>query len=734
MRRKAYELLLFLLERNGQIVLKEELVEHLWPGQQVEESNLSQQIYQLRTLLSVGTPPVEYIRTYPRVGYSFDQPIIILDPEEVPSGPVEIPSGQFVDDTGSLEESSRHLPPAPDDGLKGAGPPTFEEPTPSKSPVSTPQPLRVKQRGEALFSTRVIKHVAVLLSLLMVTIIGIMTIRNTLRDSDNRPVSDRSTPLINPFTTLSGVEEHPAYSPDGKLIAFNNEGAALDNHDIYVKLSSEGDALRITSHLDDELKPTWSPDSRELAFLRKSKDPDSKSQVIIIPALGGSERFVTEARDGLDWSPISQQLAIADQERPGAPMAIFLVDTDGANRRQATNPDASLRYEDNHPKFSPDGSRIAFIRKSGSSSSDLYIVDLESGRETALTKDQAQLTSFDWSPTGEQIYFVSNRKVNQRLWVVDVRIGRVRLVKGLPIDLDHISISPDRRSLAYSRSTIDTIIDLASLPISLGSNLKPICKINSSRGDESPRFSPDGSRLVYTSNRNGFTELWLSTSDCSRNVPLTNFTDGEVGSPRWSPDGSAIVFDRGEGGRSNIYRIQVDGTGLQKLTANSFDDMMPSWSPDGKLIYFTSTRDGQRRIWQIPSTGGTATPLTLGDAFEALPSPDGTTLYFTRKGRIWQKRLPTGEEEQIRELAHLLISRYWTVDQSSLYFVTKESGQKPKINQFLFSTRQIIPLGEVPGFLLPTLPGISVHEKTGQMAIAYIQYRVGDIMVASNWE
>jgi Tol biopolymer transport system component/DNA-binding winged helix-turn-helix (wHTH) protein len=718
LRRKTYELLLFLLERRGTVITKEELVERLWPGQMVEESNLSQHIYQLRSLLGESPTKQPYIQTVPRIGYNFAYPVDILPPEPpalgaLTNGMMEGLEDPFLIDTGEISLSSPFLEIAESDSGPAAA---------TNLPVSSD--VSPGEKGVRKWIPRGSK-VRLLLILVPVLLVALSFAYWALREESESVVT------IEPFTTLSGMEQDPAFSPDGNLLAFSSEEMTLNNRDIYVKLVNKGEPLRITSHPQDDFKATWSPDSKLLAYLRRPKQCDTKSEVVIIPALGGSERVVTEASDGLDWSPDGRKLVLTDTDRPGGPMGLYLVSTSGTDRTRITNRENSPQYHDSNPKFSPDGNRIAFLRSWSHTSADVYLVDLQSRQEMALTRDRGKLTNLDWSPDGRKIYFVSNRMVNQRIWSLDLQTGALQMVKGLPIDIEDFALSPDGKTLAYVQAMIDTVVDLR--PLSPPSPTPP-CVINSSRGDDSPRLSPNGKKLVFVSNRSGFYELWLSNSDCTENIQLTRFSGHGVGSPRWSPDGRAIVFDRSTERQTEIYRIQADGTGLVQLTIDPSEDAMPAWSSDGSAIYFTSARGGEHQIWKMPSEGGPAQRVTSGPGRDAVPSADGRLLYFLREGALWQKQLPDGEENAIPELARFSVGRFWSLDLSRLHFVTQNHEEYPKIYQFDLGRRQITSLGEVPGFLPRWVPGISASGAGNRMAIAYVRYKIGDIMLAKGWE
>ena len=105
--------------------------------------------------------------------------------------------------------------------------------------------------------------------------------------------------------------------------------------------------------------------------------------------------------------------------------------------------------------------------------------------------------------------------------------------------------------------------------------------------DTQPDWSPDGTKIAFTSSRDGATEIYLMNADGTGQTRLTtNSTSNSE--PAWSPDSANIVFTSFRDGNFEIYLMNADGTGQTRLTTNTANDFDPAWSPDGTTIAFTS--------------------------------------------------------------------------------------------------------------------------------------------------
>jgi TolB protein len=140
----------------------------------------------------------------------------------------------------------------------------------------------------------------------------------------------------------------------------------------------------------------------------------------------------------------------------------------------------------------------------------------------------------------------------------------------------------------------------------------------------------------------------------SRRV-LANFK-GSNSAPAWSPDGSklALVLTRDNNG-SQLYVMNADGSGLQRLTFGGGIDTEPSWSPDGQTLLFTSDRGGSPQIYQMPVSGGTARRMTFDGNYNVSPSwsSDGKRFAFVQRSegrfRIAVQDIATGQVQVLTD-------------------------------------------------------------------------------------
>jgi Tol biopolymer transport system component len=495
-----------------------------------------------------------------------------------------------------------------------------------------------------------------------------------------------------PLTSLPGLENYPALSPDGSSVAFTWGGPKGDNPDVYVQLiGSAGSALRLTADPLNDFNPVWSPDGHWIAFLRLNASGDA-SELRLVPPLGGPERKLADVRVGarfvsppyIAWLPDATGLVATDAPAGNEAARLVVVALDTGEKRPLTEP-APPAAGDAHPAVSPDGRWLVFRRNaSGLYAGELHRLALAKGwratgepeRLTPVTLD-AEHPAF--LPDSREIVF----SARGALWRLDAAVRRAEEARpqrlafvGEDGRMPTISRGRSGRGarLVYVRGFDDFNIwrvdtAAAGAPTALA--------ISSSRSDGMPQLSPDGRRVAFASDRSGDWEIWLADLDGSDAVQLTSLGARVTGYPHWSPDGAAIVFHSNLEGQPEIFLVPASGGKPRQLTNHPASDAFPSFSRDGRVVYFSSTRSGSENIWKLPVSGGEAERVSNEPGTVPCESPDGEYLYYLetlfQPSPLWRRRHQGGAPEKIVE--GVVLGNY-AVLEHGVYFVDRPSTQQ----------------------------------------------------------
>jgi Tol biopolymer transport system component len=498
---------------------------------------------------------------------------------------------------------------------------------------------------------------------------------------------------IAPLTTDGGWKASPELSPDGQMVAYEwiAPGSTGQSSDIYVQAVGPGTRpVRLTEHQASDRSPAWSPDGRQIAFVRALEEG---AAIYLIPSLGGQERRVYESPElrgyRLSWSPDGQWLAFSERSTEEEPYRIVGLSLDSLATRTFSSRSAKLPG-DKEPSFSPDGSQIAFVRSTGGDfvfgEQDVWVQPVEGGEARRLTsRSYEHCYAPVWTQDGREVLFTQR--------TADWHILRVSLEGGEPRPLGGVGASARSPSIGGGRMVYVQLDvgskDIWRVPGRSASRLDrtPERLIVSSQDDNLGAYSPDGKKIAFQSYRSGGVgNIWACKSDGSDPRQLTSF-EGHSGSPDWSPDSRRIAFDSAEAGDFNIYVIDAEGGIPLRLTREPSKDAVPSWSRDGRWIYFSSDRSGSQQIWKIPAEGGSAVQVTRSGGIFGQESWDGRHLYYVESapGGVW--RVPTTGGKAVPVLSELIFWFNLAVVEDGLYFAP--SLRSPYTIQFLdFDSRQ----------------------------------------------
>lgn len=200
---------------------------------------------------------------------------------------------------------------------------------------------------------------------------------------------------------------------------------------------------------------------------------------------------------------------------------------------------------------------------------------------------------------------------------------------------------------------------------------------------------PSGDDIAFVSSRDGDYAIYLMDADGSGEGRVTEErgdTSTEAGvlfqtDPAWSPDATRIAFASAREGSFDIYVMEADGTGTERLTSSSANDKGPSWSPDGRRIAFSRSEDGGH-VWVMDADGTRARRLTDELAEESEPSwsPDGRLIAYTRRAsgsdlrEIWVARPDGSGRRRVTQLGAKSYGPDWSPDSERLAFSADRDG------------------------------------------------------------
>jgi Tol biopolymer transport system component/serine/threonine protein kinase len=284
--------------------------------------------------------------------------------------------------------------------------------------------------------------------------IGALRLRHTAVSGDGRRVAYSGQTLTSnlwsvdvagseaggrprPLTADTGKTSRPAFSPDGRKLAFDR-GRPGNPTDLWVMDPSGGNALPVTTHRAEDHLASWFPDGRRLAFV---SDRGGRAALWSVPLDGGAETALLELPQDFDWprlSPDGKRVAFHSRAG-GRAINTWVAALPGGKPRQLTF-DAELM---GFPAWSPDGGLLALEMKRGEHT-HIAVVPSGGGTPVPLTSADGQSWPFSWSPDGDAIAFAGWRDGVWNVWTVSRSTRKqTRLT-------DHTRLSAYVRTPAFS--------------------------------------------------------------------------------------------------------------------------------------------------------------------------------------------------------------------------------------------------------------------------------------------
>jgi Tol biopolymer transport system component/DNA-binding winged helix-turn-helix (wHTH) protein len=659
------QVLRLLLQAQGKVVTRDELRKVLWPEDTFVDFELgvNTAVKKLRQALADPAERPKFIETLPRVGYRFLVPVEWVT-EDGEKGLAERPgSSASASGIGVADVSERSKTATIGLSSPGSG---------------------GARRGKFTGKLRLL---AVATTILVVgSGTGIWKYVHNRRQTALPPIE------VVPLIALHGMQGAPAFSPDGNQVAFAEyEGGKASGID--TTLIGGEKPVQVTDNPGD-YSPTWSPDSRQIAFVRSF---EKDMAIYVVPALGGTlHKLYMGPSNGsvrLNWSPDGSVLAFSESSANDVRSWIALLSFTDLTTRPLTSP--PQQELDEEPAFSPDGSKVAFVRGSvGGAGRDLFVLPVTGGEPKRLTFDNSSWSPV-WTQDGSAIVFPSARGGVPRLWRISASGGSPQPVAGVGETAFGPSISRKGNQLVYQHFVDSSNIWRINLKNERHSAGSPVSVIPSRGANWRPSFSPDGKKIAFDSDRLGYSDIWQCESDGSNCVQLTSL-HATSGTARWSPDGHYIAFESQSLNYVEIYVLEVPG-GRPRLvpTFPGGDNGAPNWSRDGQWIYFYSKHEtGPLQLWKVPFQGGSPVQVTKNGGVYAIESDDGRFLYYSKfeQPGIWKMPLNGGEETRVLDQPAGEAWFDWALATTGIYFINASAEPNGRIEFFDIASRKTTPI------------------------------------------
>lgn len=325
---------------------------------------------------------------------------------------------------------------------------------------------------------------------------------------------------------------------------------------------------------------------------------------------------VDDPRTSPDGSTVAFVVTTIDAEANEYRAAIWTVPVVGGEPRRFT----SGERRDTAPRWSPDGTRLAFLSDRGGASAQLYIMPTDGGEARQVTWQSDPVREYAWSPTGDRIVFVGLVRPPGSHLPDDSTAPVVR-------DIDRIQHKYDGRGLLVGRD------HLFIVPAG-GGDARQVT--DGDWDDRDPAWAPDGRSIAFASNRtpdrdaNDASQIWVVGSNGGR-ARLVSRGKEALRCPSWAPDGGRIACvgraaDGPSGANTRLWTLPADGGAATCLTL-AFDRSLgsdvladlrahasepaPTWTPDGANIRFLASDRGNVHLYEIGADGAESEPRLL---------------------------------------------------------------------------------------------------------------------------
>ena len=456
--------------------------------------------------------------------------------------------------------------------------------------------------------------------------------------------------------TFSGQDRDPAASPDGRLVAFASSRDGVSR--IWIKQLQGGGEAPLTAGPDRA--PRFSPDGSSVLFIRTD---GAVRSVYRIGLVGGEPRKLVEDAYQADWLPDGAAIAFVRLRAPqlGADAAAPRRMASAVGVRELASGRERILYSPEERavsglRVSPDGRTLGLIEGPFvlNTRFELVLIDLASGSVRKATEPGNPLGCLAWSGKGGLALARAGSPLGDgsgtpsRLFLLDPAHREERTLlytSGLFPLAGTDSRSATCDVLGPSQLVLDQVEWRMNLSeVGLTASRAPRLLTSGNSRDRQPAYSPDASRIVFTSNRSGNMDLWMLETSTGALRQLTD-DPAQDWDPGFTPDGKHVLWSSDRSGNLEIWIAGTDGSGARQVTRDGIDAENPNATRDGRYVVYTSGNPQRLGVWRVRPDGTDEKHLVAGAALVPEISPDGQKVLLVTDARDGQRLIRVADIE-----------------------------------------------------------------------------------------
>ncbi len=563
---KVFDTLLVLVEKQGGVVTKDEILNEVWADTFVEENNLSQNIYTLRQVLGKDENGKTFIETIPRRGYRFASPIRTVKSQ--------ISQNEAIatnDKKGILLAEQTRTQVIEEELIEGSDERRAEKP----------------QRSYLMFAFGAILIFAI-------GLFGYQFFWSQKANISYRDLADIKLQKL----TKAGDSYSPTISPDGKFLAYQKNNAAENT--LNLKDIESGNDVEI--EVEENIKVgflKFSPNGDQI-FFRTPGRPQSSQKIYEVSYFGGQAKLVAEDVWGyFSISPDGKQLAFYRRNPKQNKVFIMIKNLETGEEKSvleyALPKNLSVHKA---PAWSPNGETIAFgPTGKNSSQSQIIFLDIATGKENLIKTKLPRIRQFAFMPDDKHLVLIAARKgTGFQLFRFDYTNGEINKITNDADNYAGLSVTADGKQVVTQQRKLTS--SLWFLPDSdlNQANLLIDGTYHALRDLALTKYG----KVIYDTKARGTRDLRLTDikSKISKTLSAEENSRG-LHSPVADKNGH-VYFVSDQSGSPNIWRINSDATNAKQITLGEKSELniAPSLSPDDEWLYFIKKSNKSNSIWR----------------------------------------------------------------------------------------------------------------------------------------